>query len=311
MTDQPIKHHFNPAFSLKPWAGADNLVCEMRSINRKVSPRRCHPNATGFQKNLYKTEGVGLEKEQHLEVNFMKPLDTAAERALQKIMSGDMSPWEPELRKAWTIFILSLMYRNPAAVQEIKQHIADMWDAGVKSLEETYTEQRLPTDPATFAEYHAKMSPAAAQIGATNMMVEIISSQRVGPTIFNMHWGIVRVNKSRVSLLNSDRPIERPFGLHDPRAHISFPVGPQIIFIAANDARLGKRVGAADPTKLAKSMNKLIVAQAHEFVWGCDDSQIDFVRKHFGTAKIEPVISERARTESLAAARGKAIAKSA
>ena len=86
--NSPVKHHFNPAFSLKPWAGTDGQLCEMKRINGNVVPRRAHPKATGFQKNLYRTDGVGAEYEQHLELNVMKPLDTAAERALKKILSG-------------------------------------------------------------------------------------------------------------------------------------------------------------------------------------------------------------------------------
>ena len=80
----PVKHHFSPAFSLQPWTGSDGLLCEIRRINGRVAASRKHPNATGFEKNLYRTEGVPADQEQHLEVNFMRPLDTAADRALSR-----------------------------------------------------------------------------------------------------------------------------------------------------------------------------------------------------------------------------------
>ena len=51
--ESPTKHHFNPACSLKPWAGEDDNVCQMRKINGQVIPRRVHPNATGFERDLY------------------------------------------------------------------------------------------------------------------------------------------------------------------------------------------------------------------------------------------------------------------
>jgi hypothetical protein len=101
--NSPAKHHFNPAFSLKPWTVTDGQLCEMKRINGKVVPRRTHPNATGFQKNLYRTDGVPAEHEQHLELNVMKPLDTAADLALQKILSGDSTPWDSEERSAWIL----------------------------------------------------------------------------------------------------------------------------------------------------------------------------------------------------------------
>src|SRR5262245_28110324 len=114
----------------------------------------------------------------------MKPLDTAANLALQKISSGDRTPWEADPRSAWTRYILSLMFRNPDVVRELKEHMDEMWDVGIKALEENYAERRLPTDPATFPEYHAQTDPAAARIGASNMLTEIIDNKRVGPTIF-------------------------------------------------------------------------------------------------------------------------------
>src|SRR5260221_12184957 len=90
--NRPVKHHFNPAFSLQPWTGSDGLLCEMRRINGRVSARRKHPNATGFEKNLYRTEGLPADQEQHLEVNFMTPLDTAANPAFERIMRSDSAP---------------------------------------------------------------------------------------------------------------------------------------------------------------------------------------------------------------------------
>ena len=135
--NRPVKHHFNPAFSLQPWTGSDGLLCEMRRVNGRVSALRKHPNATGFEKNIYRTDGLPADQDQHLEVNFMKPLDTAANLALERIMRGDSVPWDSEQRRAWTRYILSLMFRNPASVRVIRDHIVEMWDVGIKELEGT------------------------------------------------------------------------------------------------------------------------------------------------------------------------------
>jgi hypothetical protein len=113
-------------------------------------------------------------------MKFFKPLDTEAERALQKILSGDTSPWDGPTRSAWTRYILSLMFRMPTAVGALKNHIAEMWKAGIKALEADYENRRLPTDPQTFAEYFALTNPAAPQIGAANMLMQIIDNDRVG-----------------------------------------------------------------------------------------------------------------------------------
>lgn len=284
--------------------GSDGLLCEMRRINGRVSARRKHPNATGFEKNLYRTEGVPADQEQHLEISFMQPLDTAADLALKRIMRGDATPWDSDQRSAWTRYILSLMFRNPAVVRAIKDHMREAWDVGVKALEANYADRRRPTDPATFEEYFALTNGAAAQIGAANMIAEIIDNQRVGPTIFDMHWSRIELSRSSVTLLNSDRPIDRPLGLADSRAYIAFPIGPRTLFLASNDPTLTSRISRGDHTKAAKLMNKTVVCQAREFVWGMDDSQLPFVQKHMGTAPERVILTAEQRQAVLDAARG-------
>lgn len=276
----------------------------MRRVNGRIAVRRAYPTATGYQENLYRTEGVSPEKEQHVEENVMKPLDTAADLALKRILSGDATPWTPEQRKAWTVYILSLMFRGPEVVQALKVHIAEMWGVGITALEEHYATRRRPGDPETFAEYLAKTDPAAAQIGASNMLTEIIYNERVAPSIFKMHWARLPLTRSTVSLLYSDRPLDRPIGLGDPRAYIAFPVNSNTIFLASNDPHLAGKIAGGDHTKAAKLLNKTVVAQAQEFVWGVDETQIEFVRRHMGTAPTKPIITEEQRQQAIAAARG-------
>jgi hypothetical protein len=109
----------------------------------------------------------------------MKPSDTASDRALKKIMRGDRTPWGDEERSAWTRYVLSLFFRNPAAVELIKDRIFDIWEEGLKALEVKYPERRKSTDPATFEEYLAQRRPPA-QIHATKLITEIIDNPRVG-----------------------------------------------------------------------------------------------------------------------------------
>ena len=109
----PTKHHHSPAFSLVPWAGADAKVCEMRMVpglDRKFVAQRKHPNATGFMRNLYKIDGVPEQASQHLETNFMKPLDTRASTALNLMLSdqahdvAQRSDWDfvnDHFRRMW------------------------------------------------------------------------------------------------------------------------------------------------------------------------------------------------------------------
>ena len=237
----------------------------------------------------------------------MKPLDDAAARALQRIMSGGTSPWDSEERSAWTRYLLSLIFRNPEAVRTIKDHMTEMWDVGIRALEENYASRRRPTDPPTFEEYYARTNPAAAQISATNMLAEIINNDRIGPTIFDMDWSRVDLRRSNLPLLFSDRPLDRPLGLGDRRAYIALPIAPYALFLASHDPDLSTSIAHGNHTEAVRKMNKTVVSQAREYVWGVDDSQLAFVKRHMGTAPQRPIITEEMRMRAIAAARGKSL----
>ena len=128
----------------------------------------------------------------------------------------------------------------PTVVGALKGHIAEMWKEGIEALEADYENRRLPTDPQTFAEYFALMNPAAPQIGAANMLMQIIDNDRVGPTVFDMHWSRIPLPKASMELLCSDRPIDRPLGFDDRRAYIALPVAPRLLFLAAHNEGLAR-----------------------------------------------------------------------
>jgi hypothetical protein len=133
----PRRHHFNPESKLRQWAGADGLVCEIKKDHGKVVAQRKSPKATGFQRDLYRIDGVSDGLAQHVEKNFMSPLDNDAARAIQKILSGDDAPWTDDERTPWTTFILSLLFRPPESVAIIKDHIRELWIEGHARLRRT------------------------------------------------------------------------------------------------------------------------------------------------------------------------------
>lgn len=302
-----MKHHFIPAFSLRPWAGPDGLVCQMRLINGRVVDGRIHPNATGLERDLYKTDGVTAAEEHHLEENFFKPIDTAANQALQKMLAWDKAPWTSEMRSAWTRYLLSLRFRNPDTVKDLKTHMLDIWSTAQESIKKDFANWRKPNDPETWEEFEKLLNPAAPHIGATNMMMRIIDNDRVGPTIFNMTWWVQKLVESKVPLLTSDRPLNWPFGLANPNAFIALPISPDTIFVASNDPEMQHWAKSLPHTQLAKDLNKAVVTQAREYVWGTDNNHIEFVRKHFGKAAIFSAINEAQKTASLRAAAGEKV----
>jgi len=309
---EPRKHHYIPVCYLKQWAHTDDSrLCEHKFVTGQgVKPRRTHPEGTGYQVDLYRTDGVPGEVAHHLENRFMRLVDDDAARALGKIVSGDKTEWTQRLRSGWTRFILSLLFRNPETVAHVKRQIVAIWTEGVKALRANWSERRTANDPETFEEFFAKTNPHAVHIAATNFLTEIIDNKNIGPVIFDMKWTRIDLGRSSLQLLTSDRPLDMPLGLGDPESYIALPVSPRLLFLAAHDAKIGDTLGRANPTQVVKNINKVVVQQARRFVWGSSDSQLTFIKRNFGTVPDRPLITDQQRENAINAARGKAAVQS-
>jgi len=304
---EPRKHHYAPVCYLKQWSNTDDRrVCEHKLIpGQGVKPRRTSPKGTGYEIDLYRVEGVPDDIAQDFEKRFMHLVDTDASRALEKIVAGETDNWPPALRSAWARFIMSLLFRNPEAVAEIRGHIVNMWAEGIKALQEDYAARRRPGDPETFEEFLAKREPNAAQIGAANFLADVIDNDKVGDTIFKMQWARIDLSKSKHQLLTSDRPIDMPLGLADPNAYIAIAVSPKILFVAAHHMDVANALRKAKPTEVVKKYNERVIQQARKYVWGSTDSQLAFVRGHFGKLPDRELLTEAQKQEAVEAAQGK------
>jgi hypothetical protein len=231
-------------------------------------------------------------------------VDTEANYALQRIIAGDPTPWDARTGSAWVRFILSLRFRNPEAVKVIKQQMLDVWTAGVDNLRNNYPQVRRAADPPTFDEYMARTKPEGPHKAALRFLQEIIDNRQVGPTIINMHWSRVALARSTIPLLTSDRPLDL-HGLAAKDAYILLPVSPSMLFVAGHDNTWAKRLAAANPITVAKSVNLATVSQARKIVWGIDDQQNRFVRNRFSTSPDLPIITNEQKRQAIAAAAGR------
>jgi hypothetical protein len=96
-----------------------------------------------------------------------------------------------------------------------------------------------------------------------------------------------------------------PLGLADPKAYISLPVSPRILFVAAYNRDVAASLRAAKPTEVVRKNNQRVIEQARKFVWGSTASQLTFVQKHFGKLPDREILTDQQRREAIEAAEGK------
>jgi len=77
------------------------------------------------------------------------------------------------------------------------------------------------------------------------------------------------------------------------------------LFVAAPKQGMADTLRDANPTDVVRKNNQRIIEQARKFVWGSTDSQIAFVRKHFGKLPDRVILTDQQRQEALAAVVGR------
>jgi hypothetical protein len=282
-SETPRKHHYIPTFYLKQWAGADEQVCEYRQVRPgKIVSRRTAPDGTGYQRDLYRVDAAPDVLSPEIESTFMRLVDTGASLALQEFLQSNGRALSGRMRSDWTRFILSLQFRTPEVVSFIKRRMTDLSKACFD--DRAHTERDMP------------------QKAALKLLTEIIDNDRVGPIIYDMQWSLARLTRSRISLLTSDRPIDRPHGLGNGDAYIALPIGPELLFLAAHDDACQKCVASTDQTRIVKAINRAVVQCAREFVWGCDDSQYRFVHNRMSRSPDRQIITDEQGQRAIDAA---------
>jgi hypothetical protein len=181
----PRDHHYVPRFYLKRWAGDDAQLCEYKLVRGRIHVRRTYPKGTGYQRDLYRVDGIPEHLAHIVESKFMHMVDTQANYAVEKILSGDKD-WDSKVRDGWVRFLLSLRFRNPEAVACIKRQMEDVWKAALENLRASYSARKRPNDPETFEEFLARTEIEAPQKAALILLQQIIDNERVGPTIIKI-----------------------------------------------------------------------------------------------------------------------------
>ena len=138
------KHHYIPVFYLKQWAGGDKSLCEFSKPYDRVKGRRIHPDGTGYVHGLNTIPGVPLHDAQYLENVFFKFTDNFAAIALRALLSNPPWHFTPEIRSAWSRFLMSLIVRNPESVGKHRAAAEAVFKSMLPKMEAEYPKYRTP-----------------------------------------------------------------------------------------------------------------------------------------------------------------------
>ncbi|MCJ8139577.1 DUF4238 domain-containing protein [Falsirhodobacter halotolerans] len=290
----PHRHHYIPSFYLSRWAtGTDGKLCQYSRPYDRIVPKRKYPSATGFAEKLYELRGLNNDLANEIETKFFSPVDNAAADALKLIEEqGNRTRWDSRCRTGWSMFLHSLLLRAPediAAFKDTWRYLLLSDDLG--RWEERYQEIRKAEDPKSFYEHLSNQSSDVHDRSAMSALVHIMDGGKVAHAIYNMIWHIIDISGADFDFLTSDRPIIRTNGLLVEGGHLALPIGPRRLFVAARDKAALRPILAMSHRQLVRECNRQVCDYAVRFVYGADDSQLDFVSKHQAT-KDQPRLAQ-------------------
>lgn len=191
---------------------------------------------------------------------------------------------DDELRSAWSRFILNFRLRHPDPLKELRVHIETTWNKTDPHYETEYSKLRKSTDPGTLLEFAASLGTEAGAKIQLGFLHKLLDNERIGHRINEMKWDVIDVSAASHCLLTSDWPadIALPHGL------LALPIGPHLLFVAANNDHILKKVRTAKVAKAVAAVNMLVASRARRFVFAHDQSQTAFIARYMSKGMMMP-----------------------
>jgi hypothetical protein len=265
------KHHYIPKCYLKPWTGADGELCEYQYLNERVVAKRRHPSATGWSPNLYSVYSLPEEHVDIIEKQIFGRIDQDAANALESLIAEKPLRAGREIN-GWSRFIMSLLFRNPDGLSEIKREVQARWG------EMEWSEEMQREDPESYADWlQGEKSFHHGDLFVTAVK-NVCDMAKIGQILNDMHKGTLQIRRPGFRFMTSDNPLFVSGGLGAPDAHIMLPLSPTKLYIAATDKAVTNQiVQRSDPQFITTFINNHVVSRAHKFAYGLCENHKPFV----------------------------------
>ncbi len=269
-------------FYLSQWAlgQAKHIVEFSRPHNDEVKPRPTTPKGTGYVRGLNLIHTVAPEKAANFESVAMGKVDTSAALALQKLLSTSPTPWEPKLQRAWSVFLVSVLLRNPETLHTIISILETGTGEGTEESRKLFDLYKRPGET-TFEDFLKREGRHAGFLA----ILKILNTQ-IAEHMDTMLWSVINLARARQRLMTSDRPLIIRDGIGQPTCYLIIPISPTKIFVAVNQRCVLQDIQRLSHDELADSVNFTVVGNAFKYVWDLDDIRLQFVQDNMSRTAI-------------------------
>ena len=306
----PAKHHYIPRFLLAHWAVDDGKLWRfVQPIAGKIAAKHVAPAEIGYEKHLYATPGLPPDNAQQVEQHFMSRLDDLAAESHQLILAGKLGSLTQKHRSAWSRFIMSQWFRNPAGLGYFKEAMGLVLKARDDALDARYQEIRQEGFPDSLEDVIAMMGPDFAGQAAMDLFRKMIDDPKNGLRLNNMPCLVIETTESHEFLVSDAALQQSKEGIFSSGGYMTLPIAPRKLFVAATQASVVRSIADLPPRDLIARHNRAVVRRASIFVGATNRSQEAFISANFGADDHEMMIKDlvkryRADAESRSGAGG-------
>jgi hypothetical protein len=267
------KHHYIPQFYLKQWTGVDRRLCEYSRPYDRLKTRRRFPSETAFEYGTTTLTTYPAPVSEIVERKLMQAIDDTASKALRFLLANNVTGLDANGRSAWARFLMSLMRRTPEGVRDLHKRLQTSFAEidRLDPLPPNVTEEELAADLLGRVEQRKAL-----------LLQDLVNSRLNGTALINMPWTVAHFTNTRRKLLTSDRPYVMTNGIGHADSHIVIPISPTKCFYAAGTIEEAMKLRALSASEFIFRLNDKMAAQARRFVYGVDDSELEFVTERFG-----------------------------
>lgn len=290
--NKPRKHHYIPEGYLKGWVVApEEKLVALSKRDGRLSSRWTHPGGAGYQIDLYTMPTLGADSDR-IESQLLGFIDRRAAEVLHAARTGASSVISKADRTALVSFVTSLLVRSPESISSLRTGVSRWWHAERPEMQEIYQATIWrPGMPASVNDALAMIDECGDEDRFfASILPELLAHQKIKDFLCTMYWRVIHLPRLAPPLLTSDQPLIMTNGLNHPDGHLTVPISPDAVLMAARTGvRMDKILGSTNLALIAKRSNLLVVQRARRFVFAHNEASRPFVEKHFGTCPIQAV----------------------
>ena len=266
---ESIKHHYVPQFLLKHWAiNGEINGYYWNKYKTKLDYNRKGAKAFCNKEYLLSFEGEA-KKRDAIERGF-QIIDGRGSAVIRRFLNGDIEFLSADEKCDFAIFLMSLITRDPAAINDRKNYLETAIDSNLK-IRGMLKNLGLSLTPLEFYAW-SDLSIKNETVSGTLRFTHDLTSVNM---LINLNWHVVRLGDDDGTFVLADQPLVRSI---DDCMHIwLLPLAPKVAFVA--DARLETNY-RKNLQEIAQKFNITSVASAKRYVFCKDASHKYLLRKY-------------------------------